>query len=67
MKFVKYAVIFVGVLLLLSCASMNKPSPEEISAADHGTYPADHINIVKNYIKKGLYDPYKTLNKIFAC
>lgn len=53
---VKMALFAVVALFLVSCASL--PTPEQIATADHGSYPNNYEDIVKNYFARILKDPY---------
>ncbi len=53
-----FRVIIVTIFALLflnACAS--EPKPEELAAADYGTYPDNYVQIVKDYLGRALKDP----------
>lgn len=52
------AVAFVG---LIGCAAAHKPTPEKIAVADYGSYPENYRQIVEDYMKKILIDPYSAV------
>ena len=54
----KKVIIFVFILLLVSCTYNFKPTPEQYSSADFGAYPSDYENIVRAYFSRSLFDPY---------
>lgn len=54
--------IFVAVVCaagMSACAQ--RPTPQELSKADYGTYPIDYKEIVESYMRKALFDPYSAV------
>ncbi len=45
------------VMILAGCALANKPTPEQIAAADYGNYPDNYQEIIINYMLDRFYDP----------
>jgi hypothetical protein len=58
---IKNLVFSVVVLMLFGCAAMNKPSPEQITNADYGGYPADYQQVIQDRLSKTMYDPYSAV------
>lgn len=46
----------IAAALLTSCAS--QPTAQQNATADHGPYPANYQQIVRDYIAKSFFDPY---------
>jgi len=60
----KACAIISLILFLSSCAT--KPTPQQLSNADYGSYPADYENTVKAYLNLVLKDPHSAKYKKLA-
>jgi hypothetical protein len=56
-----HVLIVVALVGLIGCAAAHKPTPEQIAVADYGSYPEDYRQIVEDYMKKILIDPYSAV------
>ena len=44
--------------LTIGCAALMPPTAATIANADYGAYPANYVEIAKNWINKTFFDPY---------
>ncbi len=56
-----FALLIFTLFTIMGCASMNKPTPAQITNADYGSYPDNYKNIVENYMARMLFDPYSAV------
>ena len=45
----------------MGCATVHKPTPEQIATADYGSYPNNYRQVVEDYMRKILIDPYSAV------
>lgn len=62
MEFHRKRMFVIMILVSLSgCTAVHKPTNEQISSADYGRFPDDYQQIVKDSMKKTLFDPYSAV------
>lgn len=57
----KRFLLLLSVILMISCAGIPRPTPEQLAVADYGKFPAEYKKIAENYIKDTLIDPYSAV------
>jgi hypothetical protein len=53
--------IALAAFVLAGCAMMNKPTQEQIAAADYGLLPEDYKTVIQTYMPRILLDPYSAV------
>jgi len=57
----KFMIILFLYVLLLGCATVQPPSPEQLATADYGKYPDNYEEIIINSMSDLLIDPQSAI------